>query len=476
MAKLQDLSHEIMVYGLPAGCRTAFAKLVAKVFHDDLALVQDYADLLLLEVAKHYRHPGGLWELQKELLRFDEEHRSKMVQEKVWRRPAPRKEGRLKILVVSGMFPCLEHGGGLRLFDIIRALATEHEVDIFSVFEEKLDRLSLELLQERLHAVKLVSDAEMRFEHLQQWLAELGKEFGDYDVVQFEYPHAIHFLPQVKKFGVRTGYTFMECQTKSLAIYLFNLIKESRFDEIPRLVERFWHQLVLEKMAVDHADFLVTVTRGDARAVEELGPVRSHVIPTCISNYAILDKIEANAGIVAEEQTVVFVGYYDHYPNLDGMVWYLKEVHPMVKAHLPGYKIYVVGRGNVSSLQALSQDDPSVVYTGRVECVVPHILRAKAAILPLINGAGIRGKLNQYAVAGRPSVSTTIGNHGLPYVDEESVLVANDPGKFAHDLIRLLTDQELYERLQRNSQQLAREHFTWPNHLARLVELYRGGA
>ena len=61
----------------------------------------------------------------------------------------------------------------------------------------------------------------------------------------------------------------------------------------------------------------------------------------------------------------------------------------------------------------------------------PSIMRSTLATVPLLFGAGTKGKLVQALMAGTPTVSTTIGIEGLHLRHHEHVLVADDPHEFA---------------------------------------------
>jgi len=69
------------------------------------------------------------------------------------------------------------------------------------------------------------------------------------------------------------------------------------------------------------------------------------------------------------------------------------------------------------------------------------------SLLPLLYGAGTKRKLIQAAMAGTPSVSTSIGTEGLGLRHETEVLVADDPAAFARAIERLVTDEPLWNRL-----------------------------
>ena len=82
-------------------------------------------------------------------------------------------------------------------------------------------------------------------------------------------------------------------------------------------------------------------------------------------------------------------------------------------------------------------DQPSVVFVGRVDDILEPLGNARICVSPLISGAGFRGKINQYSAVGRPTVSTSIGVSGTPYVNGESVVIADRPEAFNHSFAGL---------------------------------------
>jgi glycosyltransferase involved in cell wall biosynthesis len=91
-----------------------------------------------------------------------------------------------------------------------------------------------------------------------------------------------------------------------------------------------------------------------------------------------------------------------------------------------------------------------VELIGWVPDVAPYLETARVALVPLRYGAGTKRKLVQAAMAGTPSVSTSIGTEGLPLHHEFLVLVADNRESFAAEIVRLASDRVLWERLAAN--------------------------
>lgn len=468
---LQDYKAESFYHSLHHCLYPGFVEALTKISGDTHKDLLRQAHLLLFEICKSYLSPSGAWQLEHEISSFT--HSSTVSAPISACPPALETSPRLKILFVSGMFPCIEHGGGLRLFDIVSLLSETHDIDLFSMFIPELDSYSEGLLQGKFSNTKLVAYEDFNSVTLLGWLASLGRQTGYYDVIQCEYPLSSILMESVRPYGRKIGFTFMECAAKSLLIKLQNSLSERDFPNMGRLGRLFWEHTVAEHKAARNADFVIAVTEEDAQFIERVNGVKPEVIPTCLSPSQVINKIEACKEMRPVEATVAFLGYFDHYPNIDGVKWYLNNIHSEVKKRVAGYRFLVIGTGNVLPLREISGDDPTVSYTGRVDDIIPYILQAKVCVLPLITGAGIRGKLTQYSIAGRPSVSTTIGNLGLNFVDGENVLIADSPHDFAEAVIRLLSDEQFNQSIARKAKAYALANFTWGKYIERLVEIYR---
>lgn len=430
--------------------------------------------LILIDLVRAYMYAGGIWHLRQEINEF--------LTSRTYKRPPPhpspsRADQPLKILVVSGLFPSIEHGGGLRLFDILRGLAIDHDIDLYTVYEADTDSHSLTMLKEHLQDIRLIEseqimDLAASREDIGKWLRDIGKNEQYYDIIQLEYPHTIYLTNFMKRYGKKVGFTFMECQTKSNVVKIQEMTNNNDLSEMPRFSTALWKYAVAEKFVLQNADFLIAVTREDADFLQRLYPRKANIIPTCLSQLEIIDKAE-ESNIKAETGRVAFLGYFGHYPNIDSMKWYLSQIHPIIKSRVPGYEFLIIGAGDTTPLQELTAGDESIKFTGRVDNVIPYIQSASVCILPLTTGAGIRGKLNQYSIAGRPSVSTTIGNRGLNYEHGRSVMIADEASTFAADVIELLVNQDKNQALAKQAKAHAQQHFSWNEHLNSLVDIYR---
>lgn len=220
-----------------------------------------------------------------------------------------------------------------------------------------------------------------------------------------------------------------------------------------------------EARALGQFDQLATVTEEDRwileRLAEEEGGKRyvfgqnSHTIPICVDT----EELEAvRPG--GEAQDVLHLGTMFWPPNVEGVVWFGRDVWPRVKAEVPGARLTIAGKNPPGEVKAL-EADPSVRVTGYVVDPLPYLEQAGAFIVPLFAGSGMRVKILDGWRLGLPVISTTIGAEGIEYLEGENILIADDPEAFAAAVVRVLRDGGLNAALRVNGRRWVEERYDW---------------
>jgi len=154
----------------------------------------------------------------------------------------------------------------------------------------------------------------------------------------------------------------------------------------------------------------------------------------------------------------IFIGSFEHAPNVDAMRWYLDEIHARVLARCPEFALRVVGTDAPAWLR--DWRGPGVEVVGAVRDLAPEFGRARLGIAPLRFGAGVKGKINTSHSYGVPTVATGLAAEGMHLVDGESVLLADDPDAFATAVARLHGDAALWSRLADGARRNVAEWFS----------------
>jgi len=160
----------------------------------------------------------------------------------------------------------------------------------------------------------------------------------------------------------------------------------------------------------------------------------------------------------AQREGILFIGGFDHPPNVDAVLYFVNDILPIVRRLLPGTKVYIVGSNPPSEIRALASDD--VIVTGYVADLSLYFDRCRVSIAPLRYGAGVKGKVNMSMSYGVPVVATAIAVEGMHLVHGESAMVADEPKAFAEALAQLYQDEALWTHLSDNSIGNVEDHFS----------------
>jgi GT2 family glycosyltransferase/glycosyltransferase involved in cell wall biosynthesis len=161
----------------------------------------------------------------------------------------------------------------------------------------------------------------------------------------------------------------------------------------------------------------------------------------------------------AERADLVFVGGFQHPPNIDAMQWFVREVFPLVLAHAPQIKLNIIGSKIVDAVRELASEN--VIVHGYVEDIAPFMDGCRISIAPLRVGAGVKGKVNMAMSYGLPVVATATAVEGMHVETGRDVLVADSPVDFADAVLRLYDDEALWNMLSANGLANVSSHFSF---------------
>jgi len=209
----------------------------------------------------------------------------------------------------------------------------------------------------------------------------------------------------------------------------------------------------LELDVIERSDVTLLVSEAERAVLAEDAPGAQVEIVSNIHEVA-------GAGLpFGERRDVVFVGGFRHPPNVDAVLWFVREVWPRVRAQRADIVFHCIGADAPPEILALATVD-GVRLHGHVPDLAPYMDGARIAVAPLRYGAGVKGKVNLSMAHGQPVVATRCAVEGMHLVDGEDVLVADDADTFADAILRLDVDEPLWSRLAANGLDNVRRHFS----------------
>jgi len=211
-----------------------------------------------------------------------------------------------------------------------------------------------------------------------------------------------------------------------------------------RAAENMKHRELAAIRASDAAIVVSTVELEILRP--EMPGTKLHVVP-------LIMDVQGTSKAFSERKDIVFVGGYQHQPNVDAVQYFAAEIMPLLRKKLPGVRFHAVGSKPPAEIQALSSDD--VIVTGFVEDLNALLDKARVSVAPLRFGAGIKGKIGTAMAVGLPVVATSLAAEGMSLTDHETILVADGAENFADTVAKLYQDEHLWNRLSQNGLEFA---------------------
>ena len=136
-------------------------------------------------------------------------------------------------------------------------------------------------------------------------------------------------------------------------------------------------------------------------------------------------------------------------PNIEGLLWYLDTIHPVIMRELPDYRFLIAGSHASPPLEKKFRETPGVEYLGYVDDLKDFYDRCSLVIVPLLSGSGIRIKILDSFSYSKPVVATTKAVQGLQVDDGRELLFGESDEAFIACILRLARDSGLQRRLAR---------------------------
>jgi polysaccharide biosynthesis protein PslH len=388
----------------------------------------------------------------------------------------------MKILWVNaGLLLPLDKGGKLRTWHLMRHLALRHEITYLSFADPTQPAADIAGMREvasrlvtiprkdpakgtarfYLDAASYLVDgapyavAKYRSESLRDALSKLLAT-GGFDAVISDFLVPVVNLPD-----------HLPCRsilfTHNVEAEIWRRHAENATNPAARfLLTQQWRRMLrFEQEALARFDLVLAVSDADRETFERLYPTAlkqsAFVVQTGVDTTYFAPAAPATA---ARPAHLVFTGSMDWLPNEDGMLYFVREILPLIRQAEPQTTLSIIGRAPTPAVKRLAED-AAIEVTGRVDDVRPHIAAGSVYVVPLRIGGGTRLKIFEAMSMAKAVVSTTVGAEGLPVTTGDNVLIADEPAAFARAVVTLIRDPDERRRLELEARRLVVARYDW---------------
>src|SRR5262249_23105673 len=355
------------------------------------------------------------------------------------RQPPPHRKN---ILVIDHHLPMLDRdSGSLRMFQILKLLhELGHRVTFIPDNLADIPPYTGELQKRGIQVTHHPYIKKVR-----DYLIAHGSEF---DVVvlsrcQFARKH----VTDVRLYAPQSRIIF-----DTVDLHFLREESEARLTADPEMRRKAQETKQWEYDLIDQCDETWVVSSAEQQLLQKEWPDKSVQL---VSN--IVD-VHGSRTPFALRRDWLFIGGFQHPPNTDAVLFFLKEIYPLLSERLGDAKFYVIGDKAPPEIVALATE--KIIVAGLQRDARPFFDSVRLSVAPLRFGAGVKGKINQSMALGVPVVGTSIAVEGTELRDREDILVADKPADFAQVLIELYESEELWNRLSENGIKKTRAYYS----------------
>ena len=271
-------------------------------------------------------------------------------------------------------------------------------------------------------------DSQQARDLVRAWAAETR-----FDLVHFDSTHAGALAPLVRAMGLPYSVrvhnierSFFRQQSKATA----NPVRKLAFRLEAAKLDRFEPALFREAAA------LVPVSTTEAEQLRAELPS----VPVLLVGSAVHGEPGPRpAGATTMAGRILFSGTMSLPHNEEAVLWFAQEVFPRVQAGWPEASFVVAGRSPSPAVQRLAER-AGVEVTGEVPDMGAVLRAADVVVAPVLHGAGIKVKVLEAALHGKPMVATPHAVEGTPFVAGVHLRCEATPARFADAVLDALRD------------------------------------
>ncbi|WP_181180367.1 glycosyltransferase [Candidatus Thermokryptus mobilis] len=162
-----------------------------------------------------------------------------------------------------------------------------------------------------------------------------------------------------------------------------------------------------------------------------------------------------------DKNRILFTGNIPYWPNYYAILYFIREIFPIILNKIPSAKFYIVGQNPPRRLRKIKSDN--IVVTGFVEDLASEYLKSAVLVAPIKFGSGISNKVIEALSLGVPVVCTSLIADGLPSELRKYLFVADNPKEFAELVIKVIEEPSIRINFVHEVRKRVIKAFDWKN-------------
>ena len=389
----------------------------------------------------------------------------------------------MKILMLTPYLPYPPVSGGqTRSYNLIKKLSQIHDITLYSLIKEDIEKKYVKELEKYCSKVKVFKRSKTPFTITN--ILQTGFGFypflvirnlvpeekralsielkNNYDLIHAETFYVMPHIPKTDIPILLVDQTieyivyrhYVDVQAPLIAKPLFSIdVAKLKYWET-----RFWKT----------ADRVVAMSDSDKNEMQKLvNNLRVDIVANGIDITYFTQKKRKKLDI----PRVLYVGNFKWLQNVEAAEVLITEVWPTIKKEIKNAKLWIVGRYITEEIKKYRSDD--IEITEYIEDIRDAYQNSSVLVAPIEGPGGTRLKILESMASSLPVVSTTVGVEGLGVKNGLHAFVSDSWPGLAKYAIQVIKDEKLAKSLGVNSSEFVKKNYSWDASARLLSELYK---
>lgn len=410
-----------------------------------------------------------------------------------------KKEKKLNILIVPGIFPFPPNDGGqICVYSFIEFLKDIHDIHVLLPVHNKEQLEIIEIYKKRLNSVFIhvvdfcENDMNMTLDkkifkltksiffkiknkykptiepnffspqysdyttpfspHLEKYVKKLKEilTMYNFDIVQMEYTKMLNLVSLIPN-NVKKIFIEIESRHALLKDYGISKNMDKDFTDYVSTNAR-----ILEHTFMSRYDAVFTLNQNDADEIKKSLPnISVYNSPFPVLDKDIITKFNNKAFNVDK---LVFMGSENHFPNYDAIEWFINDIFPFINAK--DINLLITGNWSSKTKDKFYRINSKIIFTGFVDNL-SDILENSISIVPIrLGGGGLRTKIIYAMANNSPVITTSLASIGILGIDDNAFITANTSIEFIEKINKLVTTKEQCKELIEKGKKLVLNNYS----------------
>ncbi len=371
-------------------------------------------------------------------------------------------------------FPARKNGISIRYYPILEELAKTFNIHLLVIAEGKVDQDGIQQAKEFCDKVSVYTRQPHPVSKLRKLTTRI-KAFIPYqipfDLIRYDEQLIANYIAQETRTAtydhalcVLLPYQHLIKKIVRAKRYVLDLI-DSPYSTSMRtrgnsLIKHYDAQMMKlwERKTLKATNYACYVSPLDRKlgAGENIDENKIGVIPNglFLQDFST-DKVDYGCN------TIGYLGHMGYPPNIKAAL----RLYAIFKARhkqLPNTKLVIIGRDPAPEINALAKD-PDVIVTGTVNNIWPYINGVNLFAFPMEIGSGQQNKLLEAMGAGKPVVSSALGNSGIGARDRHDIIEANSNDEIGDAIVLLANDPRYATEVGAAAKHFIERTYSWPS-------------